>query len=652
LKIKKLEIENFKGIKNFIFEPNGNNAEVWGKNETGKTTLQDSFLWLLFGKDSSDKKDFDIKPLDENHKPIPGLEVLVECEFMDGTTLKRTYYEKWVKHKGSAEKVFEGHSTDYFIDGVPTKAGDYADYINSIATEDVFKLLTNPLYFNEGLHWTKRRDLLLEVCGDVTDDDVIKSSDKLAELADIIGNLTIEKKKVVLIEQKTKINKQLDKLPIRIDEADKSKPDIADMDFETIGQEIKSLQGKVKGKRQQIESLKSGGGMAELRKQLSEIEAKIQSAKNEHNEEKDSALREVRNQISDVESDIVKFQREMASSKDEKKRLEDKINSYDNQLETLRKEWKSINGRTFEYSAEKVCPTCGQDLPEDQLEKARQKALESFNVKKSKELEENTSQGKTLSGQKKQTIEDLKKAENTILSTGKQIIALNEKLNKLNEKLESTRQKYLAIKKPGYQDMFTARENTIRKLAEDGKSESGEVKLLEIEIQSIEEEIEELQAQYAKKEQFERATNRIKELMAEQKKLSKEFNEISRQLQLMDEFTKTKVSMMDEKINAKFKYARFKMFKELVNGGIEDCCETLVPNTKTGALVSFSSANDGNKILAGCDIINTLSEHYGFYPPVFIDNFESITHEIDMKAQMIKLIVSKKDKVLRVEIDE
>ena len=102
--------------------------------------------------------------------------------------------------------------------------------------------------------------------------------------------------------------------------------------------------------------------------------------------------------------------------------------------------------------------------------------------------------------------------------------------------------------------------------------------------------------------------------------------------------------MLDEKINARFKHARFKLFNELVNGGVEECCETLFDG------VPYSTAlNNGSRINVGLDIINTLSEHYGFTAPIFIDNAEAVTELIETRGQMIRLVVSEADKKLRVE---
>ena len=51
--------------------------------------------------------------------------------------------------------------------------------VSSLVDESIFKLITNPLYFNETYSWQNRRKLLLEMCGDISDEDVIASHDEL-----------------------------------------------------------------------------------------------------------------------------------------------------------------------------------------------------------------------------------------------------------------------------------------------------------------------------------------------------------------------------------------------------------------------------------------------------------------------------------------
>ena len=183
MKLLSLKLSNFQGIKEFHLEPNGEDITVLGANATGKTTLFNSFTYLLFGKDSLGASSFEIKNLDAAGNAEHGLNHEVEAVLLNGLnqkiTLRKVYKESWVKKRGSAEKVLTGHTIDYFLNGVPTKAGEYSSAIAQMADEQLFKLLTNPKYFNEQLHWQKRREVLLDVCGNISDSDVIASDPHL-----------------------------------------------------------------------------------------------------------------------------------------------------------------------------------------------------------------------------------------------------------------------------------------------------------------------------------------------------------------------------------------------------------------------------------------------------------------------------------------
>jgi hypothetical protein len=165
MRLISLTLNNFKGIKSFALKPQGKDINIYGDNATGKTTLADAFMWLLFDKDSQNRKDFQIKTLGQDGEPEHGLEHSVEAvlELENGKriTLKKVFKEKWTKKRGSATAEFTGHTTDHFIDGVPAKKKEYDEKIAEIADEQIFRLLTDPAYFNQQLHWQKRRELLL-----------------------------------------------------------------------------------------------------------------------------------------------------------------------------------------------------------------------------------------------------------------------------------------------------------------------------------------------------------------------------------------------------------------------------------------------------------------------------------------------------------
>lgn len=141
MRLIKLELLNFKGLEQFEFEFEGFSTTIRGDNATGKTTLFDSMCWLLFGKDSLDKSDFQIKTI-RNGEVIPNVnhEVTGTFKLDDGRTveLKRVFREKYSSPRGGDVQL-TGHTTDYFIDGVPSKEKEYKAFINSLISEDVFK---------------------------------------------------------------------------------------------------------------------------------------------------------------------------------------------------------------------------------------------------------------------------------------------------------------------------------------------------------------------------------------------------------------------------------------------------------------------------------------------------------------------------------
>ena len=115
---------------------------------------------------------------------------------------------------------------------------------------------------------------------------------------------------------------------------------------------------------------------------------------------------------------------------------------------------------------------------------------------------------------------------------------------------------------------------------------------------------------------------------------------------LTEEFIRTKVRLLEEKINSKFKLARFKLFEVQVNGALAETAETMYNG------VPYSNLNNGARLNIGLDIINTLAEHYGFEAPIFVDNAEAVTQLIPTTGQQIRLIVSAQDKKLRIELAE
>jgi DNA repair exonuclease SbcCD ATPase subunit len=652
MKILNMKLQNFMGIRDLELNLNGNDANIWGTNAAGKTTCFSAFTWLLFDKDSSNRKDFQIKTLGSNGEPEHGLEHMVEAalELEDGQrlALKKVYQEKWTKKKGSATAEFTGHTTNHFVDGVPVQKKEYDARIAEIADENIFRLLTDPRYFNEVLHWQKRRELLLEVCGDVSDAEVIASKTDLSKLSEILGNRTIEQHRKVIQARRTEINKELEKIPVRIDEVKRGLPNIDDITNEKeLPNDIARLREELKAKQEELAQARAGGQVAEKTKDLRTIEAQIMDLRNKHRQVLDEKVAGKRTELSFIQSEITRTKYDINAKSDAIRNYEAEINSLDAKMDKLRSDWREENAKVFEFEQSETCPTCGQALPQEQLQDARDKALAQFNKVKAEKLEAINADGKRLKELKVSTENNLRIVTESLNTAKGYLSDMEQKEAALKAEIDGIMQGAEPIEStPEYYQLYAKQrdlQDEIRKLEADS---SLEVAAMQKEIDSIADGIKSLEQAAARMEARKNGLKRIEELKADERRLASEFEDLEQQLYLTEEFIRAKVQMLEGKINSKFRMARFKLFDVQVNGALAECCET----TFNG--VPYSNLNNGARLNIGLDIINTLADHYGFTPPVWLDNAESVTDILPTKGQQIRLIVSAADKKLRIELEE
>lgn len=652
MKILNLRLKNFKGIRNFELNTQGKDANIYGDNAVGKTTLVDAFMWLLFDKDSSNRKDFQIKTLKPNGEPEHGLEHSVEATLQlengEHIQMKKVYQEKWTKKRGSATAEFTGHTTDHFVDGVPVQKKEYDARIAEIADENIFRLLTDSRYFNEFLHWQKRRELLLEICGDVSDAEVIASQKNLSALKDIIRNRTIEQHRKVIQARKSEINKELEKIPVRIDEVKRGLPNIDDITNEKeLSNDIARLREELKAKQEELAQAKAGGQVAEKTKELRLIESQMLDLKNEHRQILEERLGEKQKELSSLSSQIYTLKNYIEGEKFAIQSYESQIRSLEEKIKILREGWHAENNKVFEFTQSDICYACGRPLPQEQINEAREKALAEFNRLKANNLEAINTEGKDLAGRKTELEKKAAEAKQAIEKTEIDLKALEEKEVALKAEKDTILQGEQPVEStPEYYQLNTKHrdlQDEIRKLEADS---SLAVAKIQKEIDALSDAIRTLEQAAARLEAHKNGLMRIDELKTQERKLAAEFEELERQLYLTEEFIRTKVKLLEDKINSKFKMARFKLFDVQVNGALAECCET----TYNG--VPYSNLNNGARLNIGLDIINTLAEHFGFAPVVFIDNAESVTDILQTKGQQIRLIVSGMDKKLRIELVE
>lgn len=635
--LKTLILRNFKGIKDLRVDFN-RVTDISGDNAVGKTTIFDAFTWLLFDKNSLDAKDFEIKTLDKNNNVIHGLEHEVSALLnIDGVEkkLSKIYKEKWTKKRGESEKQLTGHTTDYYIDDVPVKKAEFQEAIGNIIDEKLFKLITNPLYFSTILNWKDRRNVLLSIIGDVDVMDVIKGNNTLKGFDTLLGEKTVDDLKKTLAARKRKINQDINSIPVRIDELDKS---ILNLDFEALEDELKLKNEELKQVEDKLyDSTKLGDVVLEkqqklfnLKKMLQSIEYKAESQANRPKKELEALLDEKAYELKDTLRKVSTLEERLVSIKFKKDLVKD-------QMDSLRNTWHEEKLRTLEFNEnEFVCPTCKREFEADDIEAKKESLIEQFNISKSRKLADINSLGVA----KKDEFEDIEK-----------------QISNLETEVEETKVKASCLEKE-VKDIKVKLDNfkVSIVLGEEHKKVSCEIADLEVEINDntstkelisslrrekfdLVDAIDNIKAKLTYREKNKATLERIEELKDEERKLAETLAKVEKEEFQCETFIKAKVKLMEDSINEKFKYVSFKLFNTLVNGAVEECCVATVNG------VPFDSVNNAGKINAGIDIINTLCNHYGVNATVFIDNAESVNELLECESQVVRLIVSK-DKTL------
>lgn len=614
----RLTLLNFKGIKVFCFEPQGQSVTVSGQNGSGKTSLADALNWLLFDKDSHGDKDFRIKPLEDgqevhNIETKVGAVVLVDNEPM---SITKVYKEVWRKMRGGKDKVFDGHTTDYYIDDVPLRKSDFRQRVASICDDVTFRLLTSITHFND-MHWTDRRRVVLDVCGDVSMPEVIGKHPMFDGLPGILGKLGVEDFLKKTKSARREASGRLEELPVRIDEAEMSKPELPGL---TMSPE------KLRAELEQARDMRAAmlaGDTQHLRDQIAGLEGQ----KREVEQRNERVEEEEKNAVKGLEHKRDKLLADKEKIESECEALDEQIGANKQKLDELRAEYREIVAE--QWQGDGRCPTCDQSLPQDQVEHI----LKTFNSIKAGKKQRNQEAGKALA-RKNKVLEERKSG------LVDRVAVLDQEIEKLNDGIGN---------RPDVETESTAL--VISQIAEiQQKIDSAatpDTEAIDEDIERLQTNLEEAEQRKAALSQIESIDKRIEMLDAERKKLASLIEEYDHHIYLCEEFSKARVSMLDGLVADKFAPYSFKMFDAQVNGGISDTCELLMDGKP------YSTISTGEKIAAGLHVIEVLSEHYGVACPVFIDNAESLTLPVSSDLhQRIFLKVEDGVEELTVEQDE
>jgi len=670
IKLLNLELSNFKGIRHFQFNLT-NNTNVYGANETGKSTLNSAFTWLLTGKDEFERDDFQIKntKLKELNKLPHEVTGILQVDGNE-VKLKRVFIEKWVRERGQKEQIFKGHTTEYYFNDVPVSATEYNAKVSEIIPPDLIKLLTSATYFNS-LHWEKQRQHLLRIAGNITNEQVIQSlhHDHAEDFTNLLmvmnAGKTLEEYKKELAAKKALLKKKIAGYQPRIDEVRRNRPET--FNWQELEEEIATKERRIGDINQMLEDAAQKVNVANQvyvtkSRKLNSMEFDLEGikvkARNEilsrqNKIDVDKHATEI--EIQNVQAKFNNLQNEALGSKNYIDGYKKKIEENLEKINGLRESWKKINAWKFQFDDNAaVCPTCHQSLPEGDVASKKENLLKSFNENKQQHLNNLVEESNRL------------KAENADREKSIKEMGVDRsiEMEHLTILLDSLKMKLIELRKASA--AFSPEETDLKveallhlngdalNLEEDiarlkKELEGGKVgdngtdnHVYEVERMNLRSEIANLQKALAMKKVVEDADARIKELQGEERQTAQEIADIENVEFQVEEFMKAKMNILEARVNKLFKHVRFRLFDRQVNGAYVEACVCEYDG------VPYPTLNTAAKILAGVDIINTLSNFYSIHAPIFLDNRESTVWIPESQSQIINLYVSDADKKMRV----
>lgn len=635
LKLNQLIIRNFKGIRDFRLDAGSGETTITGKNGTGKTTVADAWYWLLSDADSLGQSKFNLLSLDADGQTVAHLDAEVEAEFeIEGTphTLKKIYRQKWTKRRGQSMAELTGHTTEYFFDEIPVSKKQYGDQLAAILPTDLIRTLSDPWHFCARLSADARRKILVDLAGTITQSQIIASEPQLADLPQILDGRSIEDTKKLATQRKKKANEQLESLPTRIDELRRMMPETPAQSEADLRKKQAEIEMAIRAKNAEIASIQTGGAIDELRHRKSALQTELQDS-----ERLDRHKHHVK--IDEIAAVVQRNKKWLAENTARMDALNKKIVSIDVELSEnsdnraeLIAEWKRTHAEKPEIK--EVCFACGQHLPPEKV--ADQ--VSQFNVHKASRLKKINASGEQL-----HTLAAKMRAEK---------IALHDEFMQISKLQQELR------------DGITAKQKELESIpAETSKTSSilaAKIAEIDAEIKNLMEDIapriaaenEALRALEMKKAeidkilldftQIEKISSRIEEREVDRMTASTAFMQAESELFLLELYSRTLSSMLESRISSKFEIVKWKLFELQVNGGLREICEATV-----GGVPYSTDLNTGAKIMAGLDVIQTLSRHHEIFLPIFVDNAESITTWRINPApqQVIKLVAADIDRL-------
>lgn len=641
--IKRISLENFKGVKNATYQFDGKNVSAIGQNGAGKTTLFTAYMWLMADKDSDLKSNPNIRPLG-TEECTPRVEIVFNNGDFDITVAKIQKCTVKKGKNGGADTVslsnsYEVNSVEYGERDFKKKMAEYGfDF-------DLFLPLSHPDVFTSQKSADMRK-VLFGMASEQSDFDIALQTDDCVEATNLLKMYTFEEVKAMQNATLRKIREEYGKdgeiLRAKIEGMEQSKTDIDVAELELQKKALNEQIVENKAKQEDIskefeEQKKASDGVIELQFELNDLQRKA-------NEELEKKRREIRAEIDNVDWQLKEVRHQIRLNKQDIEIAQKSIEKNTVLINSTRENWKAANERVFDENS-LICRYCGQEFQEER----KDQITADFRKNREEELAFLTKRGNELKAAIDKDKAEIEQLKSTLKENEEEEINLAESIKGLEKCLEEVPKSVDISDRPEVQEI---KRKIAEKEAAMNKGDSAEDmrKKLKGEEYYLQSQLTEVEKQLALAEKNVEIDEQIAELRKKQSEFEQNKANAEKILYQLDLVSKRKNELLTDQVNSHFKLVKFRLFDYLKNGNVVDDCE---PTIDGKSLKDHS--NGALRVLAKLDIVDGLQRFYGQHYPVFAEDFSLVTDNtecwIDMDCQLIKLVAEKGVKELKIEVE-
>lgn len=643
IEFRKLVIKNFKGIEELEVNYDANVTNILGANHTGKTTTADAIMWVLFGKNSEGQTKFGISPKDKENNIIPNLENMVELTM----AVDEHVYALRKVRKGLTNKKDErtGNTVECFINDRRLTLTDYQAEIKAICSENLFKAITSPQYFNT-LTADQQRALLVKMVGETSPEQVAAGDTDFAALLNEISGEDVKAYREHLSYMMKQVKESLNALLERITENEEMRQQLQDAgtNFAAMRKRLGEIEEAIKKYDEQL--LDSTAAVtqqqqqrADLRKRIGEMEKEQQAIRYRIDTENrkqtklhDDKIADLEYQLKDIRRDIVRVSHEVG-------RYQQDLQGIELLAADFRKRWQEVEAETFEWDTTKeTCPTCGQPLPVINVERLKKEANDRW-------MNAHMEKQDALDAEAAKMKEQKRQAEASLFDSRLQLDTMKEQQAATERKLEEARQETVVTCKAEDDDRWAELESECEQLKHQLNimtaevTGSGDNQIILQNKADLQKQRDQLKADLGRENLIAMRTERIEELSEQMRALNQQLTELESKDYTASRFENAMIKDLESRVNGLFDLVRFSMFETLLNGSTRPTCVMTMHG------VPYNDLSNSEKINAGIDLIKAMSRYNDVFAPIIIDNAESCNHILPTECQQIRLVVSMDEKL-------